>query len=249
MPLLHTPAIVLRVNDHGDSDKIITLYSEAYGKIVLIAKGAKRSKKRFLNKLELFSHLDVWFAPSRRGTLLRLEQAELVGLFPRLREDYRLYAAASLLCEFVLQWTREQDSEGELFALLLWALQGLAGNDPGVERLIISFHLKLLDIVGYRPDLSACLDCRTLGASRRVVYRFNPMRNGLVCSRCDSLAKSDQQLSLQTVRSLCRAQDMALEKIERLQFPPQVSLEALAMLKGYDSHLLQREAQSWSFLF
>ena len=47
-------AIVLRVNDLGESDKIVTFYSKQEGKLAGIAKGAKKSKKRFSNKLEIF---------------------------------------------------------------------------------------------------------------------------------------------------------------------------------------------------
>jgi len=248
MSLLRTPAIVLQVRDHGDSDKIVTLYSLTHGKIILIAKGAKRSKKRFLNKLELFSLLDVCLAPSRHSSMMRLDQADLLAPFPLLREDYDLYVAASLLCELVLHWTREQDSEEELFRLLVWALESLAARGVAVERTVIFFHLKLLDLLGYRPDLSACLDCRTAGAPG-VRYRFSSTRNGLVCSRCDAMAGGNRQpLSIQTIQSLRLVQDMDREKSERLRLAPQVISESLAMLKGYDSHLLQREAQSWSFL-
>ena len=47
-------AVVLRVSDLGESDKIVTLYGEQVGKVAGIAKGAKKSKKRFNNKLEIF---------------------------------------------------------------------------------------------------------------------------------------------------------------------------------------------------
>lgn len=244
----HSLAIVLQVKDHGDSDKIVTLYTLEHGKIVLIAKGAKRSKKRFVNKLELFSLLAIDFVPSRYSSLMRLDQAELLAPFPRLRENYELYIGASLLCELVLHWTREHDSDEELFRLLRWALEGLAMAGGGVGRTIIFFHVKMLDILGYRPDLTGCLDCHALGAPG-VVYRFSPLRNGLVCSRCEPRAAANSQpLSIQTIQLLRRVQDMEQGKLERLQFSPAATREGIALLQRYDSHLLQREVQSWSFL-
>lgn len=248
MLLQQSLAIVLQVKDHGDSDKIVTLYTQEHGKIVLIAKGAKRSKKRFVNKLELFSLLTIDFVPSRHSSLMRLDQAELVAPFPRLRENYGLYIGASLLCELVLHWTREHDSDEELFRLLRWALEGLAVAGGGVNRTIIFFHVKMLDILGYRPDLTGCLDCHALGATG-VVYRFSPLRNGLVCSRCEPHATANSQpLSIQTIQLLRRVQDMEQGKLERLQFSPASTREAIALLKRYDNHLLQREVQSWGFL-
>jgi DNA repair protein RecO (recombination protein O) len=248
MSLLQDLAIVLQVKDHGDSDKIVTLYSLEHGKIVLIAKGAKRSKKRFVNKLELFSLLDIHFAPSRHSSLMRLDQADLLAPFPRLRENYELYIGACLLCELVLHWTREHDSDEELFRLLAWALEGLATAGGIVNRTIIFFHVKMLDLLGYRPDLTGCLDCRILGAAG-VLYRFSPLRNGLVCSRCEAKATANSQpLSIQTIQLLRRVQDLEQGKLARLHFSPAATREALALLKRYDHHLLQREVQSWNFL-
>lgn len=248
MSLQQDLAIVLQVKDHGDSDKIVTLYTLEHGKAVLIAKGAKRSKKRFVNKLELFSLLAIHFAPSRHSSLMRLDQADLVAPFPRLRENYELYIGACLLCELVLHWTREHDSDEDLFRLLAWALEGLATVGGGVNRTIIFFHVKMLDILGYRPDLTGCLDCRGLGAAG-VLYRFSPLRNGLVCSRCEPRATvNSQPLSIQTIQLLRRVQDLEQGKLERLQFSLAATREAIALLKRYDHHLLQREVQSWDFL-
>lgn len=248
MSLQQNLAIVLQVKDHGDSDKIVTMYTREHGKIVLIAKGAKRSKKRFVNKLELFSLLHIYFSPSRHSSLMRLDQADLVAPFPALRGNYDLYIAASLLCELVQHWTREHDSDEELFRLLLWALEGLVVAGSGVNRTIIFFHIKMLDILGYRPDLTGCLDCLALGVPR-VVYRFSPLRNGLVCSRCEPAAAGNSQpLSIQTIQLLRRVQDMEQGKLERLQFSLTATREAIALLKRYDAHLLQREVQSWNFL-
>ena len=60
-----TAAFVLRVLDYGESDRIVTFYTEDFGKLKGIAKGAKRSRRRFANALEPFSCLEILF--SRRG--------------------------------------------------------------------------------------------------------------------------------------------------------------------------------------
>ena len=54
-----TEAIVLDCRDHGESDKIVTFFCLDAGRLAGIAKGANRSKRRFVNKLELFSSLQL----------------------------------------------------------------------------------------------------------------------------------------------------------------------------------------------
>jgi DNA repair protein RecO (recombination protein O) len=247
MTLCTDLAVVLQVRDHGDSDKIVVIFSRKDGKIAMIAKGAKRSKKRFVNKLEPFSLLSVQYAPGRTSTLMRLDQADLLAPYPLLREDYRSYVAASLLCELVLHWTREQDSDEELFHLLVWALEGLSRKGPA-GRTIVFFHLGMLAILGYRPFLSGCLDCRSLSAAN-APYRFSPLRNGLICSRCEPVFSAGSlPVSIQTAQLLRKAQEMDRNKLDRLHFSRSALAEALAMLSSYDSHLLQRELNSWKFL-
>ena len=50
-----THAIVLRARPYGESDKIVSFLTEDFGKLSGIAKGALRSRRRFVNSLEPFS--------------------------------------------------------------------------------------------------------------------------------------------------------------------------------------------------
>lgn len=121
MNIQTTLAVVIKLADHGESDKIVTFYCPILGKLTGIAKGAKKSKKRFLNKLELFSQLEIEYTPNRRSSLVRIDHAELIQPYPTLRTSYDRFAAASLVCELTYFWTRENDGDQELFNLLLWA--------------------------------------------------------------------------------------------------------------------------------
>ena len=60
-----TPAIVLRSRAHGESDKIVTFLTRDWGKVTGIAKGAKRSRHRFVNVLEAFTQVQLRFRPGR----------------------------------------------------------------------------------------------------------------------------------------------------------------------------------------
>ncbi|MBW2672896.1 MAG: DNA repair protein RecO, partial [Deltaproteobacteria bacterium] len=51
-----TPAFVLHFLNYGEADRIVTLFTREFGKLKGIAKGARRSKKRFANAIEPFSH-------------------------------------------------------------------------------------------------------------------------------------------------------------------------------------------------
>jgi DNA repair protein RecO (recombination protein O) len=82
---LRTEAIVLRVRDLGESDRVVQLLTPAVGRVAAIAKGARRSQRRFPGTLDLFCHVRCNL--DRRGPdrLARLDQAALLDAFPGLR--------------------------------------------------------------------------------------------------------------------------------------------------------------------
>lgn len=243
-----TEAVVLALRDYGESDKIVTFYCPAIGKLTGIAKGAKRSRKRFVNKLELFSRLEIIFTPPTRSGLARIVEAELLDPFITLREHYDRYVAAALISELMVLWTRENDADYELYPLLLWSLAGLDQGRPLLPTVIL-FQIKLFGIMGYQPQLNGCVVCGRLDAGGSP-HAFSPGRNGLLCVRCRPGAQAGALLpiSLSTAMLLKNAQDLPREKLGRLRFSPVSLQEAGALLHGYGQHLLQREIHSWSFL-
>ena len=245
--LQQTQAVVIKVADHGESDKIVTTYCPDLGKLTGIAKGAKRSKKRFVNKLEPYSYLNIEFAASKRSGLVRIDQAELLNPFPTLRTEYERFSAAALVCELILHWTKENDADRQLFYLLVWTLENLNSGKPWVEA-IIFFQLKLFTLLGYQPHLEGCMGCGSLEAGQGP-YRFSLSHSGLTCAHCNKdSGAATLPLALNTAKLLRMAQDLPNEKLARLRFSKASAKEALLFLRRYGTHLLQRELQSWNHL-
>jgi len=247
MALKSTNAVVINTFDHGESDKIVTFYSEAHGKLSGIARGAKRSKKRFVNKLEIFTHLDLQYQESRCSSLVRIDQAELINPYIRLREEYDRYVAASLVCELLLYWTRENDPETELYDLLLWTLDRLT-NDREITRTVIFFQSRLFTILGYRPQLDGCVECGSISPNKGP-YRFSTGRSGMLCSKCkQGLTGASLPVSINTAKLLHKALELPKEKLDRLHFSAASACEAMNLLRRYGQVLLQRDIHSWSQL-
>jgi DNA repair protein RecO (recombination protein O) len=247
MTLFRTAAVVLKVVDHGESDKIVTFYSADAGRQTGIAKGAKRSSKRFVNKLELFSLLEIAYQRRHQNCLAQIIEADLLDPHINLRRDHDRYIAASLITELVLGWVRDNDADPTLFSTLAWALNSLnQGGQPLTT--VILFHIKLLGIVGYRPHLSSCITCGNAESSYGP-YSFHLGHGGVTCGRCrgDITAPGAHiPLALSTMKLMHSAQEMGLEKLERLRFSNSSHTEAAALLKKYCEYLLQREIQSWT---
>jgi DNA repair protein RecO (recombination protein O) len=246
-PDKETAAIVLDCRDQGESDKIVTFFCQQAGRLSGIAKGAKRSKRRFVNKLELFSSLHLTYRLPHHGGLAFIVAAELQSSFLNLRKNIALYNAATVLREFILIGTSEKEPDARVFEILHWALQSLDNKHPYLT-VVILFLIRFFEYVGYRPDLLNCHHCgQPVTAQQRV--GFNYMAGCLVCNICSSRGfQTTVPLSPGTIKLLANAQDQPLERLHRLQFSIQAQVEALAMLHRYGRQLFQRDIHSWEAL-
>ena len=244
-----TPAVVIGVRAYGESDKIVTFYSLNRGRMSGIAKGAQRSLKRFLNKLELFTQLDIIYTNSRSSSLVMIDQAEMVDPLPLIRSNYERYTAAALISELTLHWTRENDPDPKMFELLVWALKNLEDKKRPAAWGAILYQIKMLTLLGYKPDLTGCIECGTI-TQENAPFRFSTARNGMLCSKCSKIDHTHPGLpfSLNTAAFLQKAQEMPLDKLTRLHFTPTVVNEAIAILKIYGASILQRDISAWDFL-
>jgi DNA repair protein RecO (recombination protein O) len=246
MNILRTCGIVLRVTGHGESDKLVTLYTPDLGRITGIAKGAQKSRRRFVNKLEAFSHLLVFYRPPRGAQgLLLINEAELLAAHIPLRTDVQRYAAAMYLCELIVRFTHDNDPDPQLYTLFKWAIAAL-DHDKMPARVVALAHLQLLERVGYRPELNCCSRCRQLLRPEHT-YMLLPGVGALLCNLCSSSKRSPfPPLSVHTLRLLSTGQTLPLDRLHRLHFTPKSLAEALSALNVYTLHLLQQDVHSWS---
>jgi DNA repair protein RecO (recombination protein O) len=179
---VRTRALVLRTFDHGESDRRVHLYSEALGRVSAIAKGARRSRRRFPGTLEIFALLDVQLVLPPRSALLRLDSAGLERAFEGLVADLGRYAIACQLLELLDRYTGEHEANPDLFRFAVGVLEVLDGEQP--DRLLALLVLaKTLARLGYRPMLDTCALCGAALPPRGRVA-FIPRDGGAACGRC-----------------------------------------------------------------
>jgi DNA repair protein RecO (recombination protein O) len=240
------PAIVLDSYDHGESDKIVSFFCQGAGRITGIAKGALRSRKRFVNKLELFSFLQISYSRRNPASLAVITDAELLNGFVGLRTSFPHYQGASIVREFALLATSEKLSDDNLFRLSLWALHSLDGKeDP--KTVLALFLVKLFDAIGYRPDLSKCQGCGSEYKNKGMA-RFNAHAGGLICSRCQGGHGGGWRLTPGTIQMMISIQQQPLDRLGRFKMARPMQKEVLDCLYRYGRHLFQKDIHSWKCL-
>ena len=243
--LLSTPAVVTSSRPMGESDLLVCLFTLESGKLRAVAKGAKRSKKRFMNALEPFTEIDAGLAMGRSSGLWRLDSAVITKSHVPIRQDYSCFVFGSLCLELVELWQKDGANEPGVFCLLKWYLSGLSeGRDPMEMSLI--FKARLLRHAGFMPGLKACRLCGKMPKNGPVYY---DRRTGeILCYNCRKPASGSAGITLGTARCLDFMVNCGLEQVNRLKLGKQQMTEAWEYMKVLHCSNLQRQPASYKLI-
>jgi DNA repair protein RecO (recombination protein O) len=238
-----TPAIVLRSLDYGESDRIVTLYTSDFGKIRGIAKGARRSRRRFANNaLEPFACSHAILSRKGPDNLALIEDCDIINSYPDIRADLEKTLIASYLIELVDQFTGGGKENSKLFRLLQDFLTLIETEDTP-DWIARFFEIRLLKLSGYEPVLDRCLACKK-PVSDAYNYRFHVKEGGLRCNACHPAGLGSFPVSFGTIGVLLLGKEFDPCRYSRLVFPEQSVAESRHLLVGFIQHLLGKELKS-----
>lgn len=235
-------AFVLSSIDYGESDRIVTLFTDRYGKIKGIAKGARRSRKRFANTIELFSHCNIHFSRNSRAGLFLIENSDVIDHYAGIREELEKTMAASYMIELADQFTLEGKKSSKMFRLLQDFFRFLEGQRYSEECLRF-FELRLMQLSGYDPVLQGCVCCNT-PLDDMVAPCFSAADGGIMCRNCMHHHTDSIPVSVGTLKILLMGKEMEMGKIHRLSLSRQSSRESKAIMESFIRFTLGRELKS-----
>ncbi|RMH42433.1 MAG: DNA repair protein RecO [Deltaproteobacteria bacterium] len=205
-----TDALLLRAVPYRDADLIVTLLSRDLGKLSALARGARRSSRRFGARLALFT-VGRAELRARRGELWTLASYDVVRDFTGLGGDVAAVAHGSYGLELVRELTAFEQAEPAIFDLVVELFEALAarGASPSVLR---AFELRLLELVGLAPELDACIACGDAAALAAAGTVLDGLRGGAVCAACHAGASAkplppDALAALRAARATTRLVD------------------------------------------
>jgi len=234
--------------DLGEADRIVTFYSRDVGKIRAVAKGVRRTTSRSAGHLEPFTLSDVMFAVGRELDVI--SQADTLEAFRAVREDLVLTTYAYYLAEMVDVLTEDRMENRAVFDVLVDGLRDLecaittAGVDEpenGEARLVlIVFHLRLLEALGYRPELRECVTCRVSIEPAR--NQFSALMGGVLCPGCGPQEPSARLVGTSVLKLLRFVQHN--DGRRSVVVPASVAREAEVVLRAYAEHIVERRLRS-----
>ena len=214
MSVFETEAVILNCRDHGESDRIVAFYGEATGMLKGFAKGARRSKKRFVHTLEPCSVVRLTYR-ARKG-LVWIECCNLLEPHLGLRTDLKRWGQAALISEIMLEMVPEGECQPELYLLLKQTLDQLVKTRDPVN-VVLLFLLRFFHVMGYLPALERCEVChRPLKTAHYWWWRIS--RGTLVCTEHGQTDEDRLRLDLGTLVLIQQSRHFSLTNMWRLHF-------------------------------
>ncbi|MFP3854497.1 MAG: DNA repair protein RecO, partial [Anaerolineales bacterium] len=238
-----TEAIVLRRMDLGEADRLLTLFTPFQGKVKAIAKGVRRPGSKKSGHLEPFTRSRLLLARGRNLDIIT--QAEALDHFPNLQGDLERLGAAAYIIELIDRFTVEDGRAEPLYDLLAAALVQLNEGTP-LPSLTRYFELRLLDQVGYRPQLFECVACHQ--EIQPQDQYFSAADGGIMCPRCGQRQERALRISLAALKVLRHYQRSSFEVAVAPEVRPQVHAELDELMESYLTYLLERRLNAPDFL-
>lgn len=181
-----TDALLLARLEQGDSNLVLTFFSEQLGKISALARNARNSRKRFGGALEPMHTLALELDDSG-GDLLHLREASLVTARNGLTTHLPSLQAAGTALRWVRHAAPARTPEPQVWRLLQRLLTQL--DDPASHAncsiLLAEYGLLLLAAFGWGLELQRCVRCgRPCPADKKAFV--SAARGGLLCRQCGS---------------------------------------------------------------
>ena len=178
--------VVLKTTPLRESDLLVVLYTATHGRVAAVARGARKSQRRFAGALQLLVLGKYQLGRRPRGELWGLEAADVEREWTQLSSDVFAVAHASYLAELVGAIMPAESPEPEMLDVIVGLWDSLAEGGPSPAALRYT-ELAVLELAGHQPALSSCAACGETALEAGAV--FDPARGGAICRRCAATSR------------------------------------------------------------
>lgn len=227
--IVKTKGLVLSEVNFSESDKMLTVLTPDLGKISCVAKGARKMRSGLLASTQIFAFSDMVLYRGN-GENYYINSAELIEPFYAIRNDYDRLECAMECIKFTRLCVQENQVAFNILKLLLNTIYLLSTGEKKNEFVKSVFQLKFVCLIGFKPDLTACISCGS-----RDLIGFSVKKSGAICKVCGGLDKSMLSLSKGAITAIGYIAQSDLKKL----FSFNVSEDILNELQLFNRVYLQ----------
>jgi len=230
-----TQAIVLKLVEFSETSCVVTLFTEDFGKIGALAKGARRPKSPFEGALDLLALVCIVLLRKSSEALDLLTEARLERRFRSSQRDLARLYAGYYVAELLNELTEPGDPHRELFQAADATLFAL-DHDAPVAETVLRFELVALREAGHMPSLAECVACgRPVTSDKR--FAFGMTAGGVLCDDCRPGRRGVVGVSRGVLAALQQASSGTEPKETEFVLDRAIQGELRAVMNNYFAHL------------
>jgi DNA repair protein RecO (recombination protein O) len=239
-------SIIMRTWEYGETDLIVSFFTEDRGWLKGIAKGGRKSRTRFANCLDLFCLCSLEYEMKQGRDLCFLQSGKLIHSFPGIRTNFASLSLASYMLEVMELLFPSETADRIAFELFKDSLSAM-DNGGDLTGLRMLFEARAMALGGYAIDFSRCCQCGRKYAGEGTAV-FNCSKGGISCLRCRGESKSAPGLQPSMVALLKRLQFAPVEELQRLDWDATGNDKIRAVLDLHMEYRIGRTLKSAKYL-
>ncbi len=195
--ILRTDGIVIREQQTGEQDRLVTLLTRENGIIKGFVNGARNPKSKNVGSTGLLCYSDFSIEKTAKGVYV-IKEATAKEVFFSLRENIVALSLAQYFAELTYELASREENSAEFLSLLLNAVYLISANKKDFSLIKAATELRMLSLSGYMPNVVACKTC---GQYESENMYFDLHSGELFCEEC-SLKSSLQKLPISVVSAM-----------------------------------------------
>jgi DNA repair protein RecO (recombination protein O) len=240
---IRVDCVVLRHSNWGEADRLLGLYTREHGKVRALAKGARKTRSRKAGHLEPFTRVALMLARGRDMWIVT--QAETIDAYLPLRESLMLTGYAAYVIELLDRFTYEEGENRALYTLVVDTLERLAAQKD-VFTVVRYYEMRLLDLLGFRPELSFCTQCQA--AIKPEDQFFSAQQGGVLCPNCGAHLPGSRPISMSALKYFRHFQRSSFADASRAEISAPIRQEMQTLSHYYLTYLLERGLNTPAFI-
>jgi len=193
VPVVVSEAIVLHAFDYLESSRILRLLTREAGLRSALARGARRSRKRFGGGLDLFAHGTATLHGKPGRDLDTLSAFDDIRSRAPLARSLDRFTGAGAIAEIAIRFG-SAGGDARLFDAVAAAFDAIiAASEPGSRVAALGGAWRIVAALGHAPALSHCADCGD-ALDEAATLLFAHPAGGALCPRCSSLSPGGRRL-------------------------------------------------------
>ncbi|PIR13468.1 DNA repair protein RecO [Candidatus Falkowbacteria bacterium CG11_big_fil_rev_8_21_14_0_20_39_10] len=226
-----TKAIVLNRQPFRENDLRVAVFSMDYGRLELVARGAKKLKSKQAGHIEPITLAKLMIVRGKQFDYIGSALGE--NFYAGIKSDLEKICFVGKAVALVKRLVKENLKSEDVFWLLEEFLS-VMNQELGIRNkkfFYYFFILKLLSSLGYEPELKNCLKCKKKIEPGNNYFNFKS--GGLECGRCSDKNKDSIKISDDCIKVLRLGIGSDFTTLQKLKIDKRLEKEVISAIDGF----------------